>query len=91
MNKVDALLLKVKPPEEGAGLHLTVAFIERDGDRWKLKADLWDGEKSSGTTRLTSEHDTPEAAEAELEALRKKYGIHKGATLITFYEDTLQD
>ena len=91
MNRVDALLMKVKPPEEGAGLRLTTAFITKDGERWRLAADLWDGEKSSGTKRLISHHDTQDAAEAALEDLRKKHGTHKGAACVTFYEDTLLD
>lgn len=91
MNRVDALLLKVRPPEEGAGLHLTTAFITKDGERWTLKADLWDGEKGGKTQRLISEHDTPEDAEAALEEIRKKYGTHKGASSVTIWESELQD
>lgn len=87
MQKVDRLLAKAKKVVQRNAERFFMGFVEYDTDtgKWLAIGDLWRGKKG-GSRRITTEHDTEEAAVAALDALSSEYPNIVENTLI-FIDD----
>ena len=79
MRRVDRLLLKIQEAQRLDEMQLAVALIGRhtEFEKWKVYADLWDGNTGGKTERLTMEFDTLDEAKkavTEVEAVHTPTG-----------------
>jgi len=87
MQKVDRLLAKAKQAVQRNAERFFMGFVEQDLNtgKWIAMGDLWTG-KQGGGRRITTEHDTMEAALDALHALAEEYPNTVEDTLI-FIDD----
>lgn len=69
MRRVDRLLLKVQQAERLDAMQVSVAFVERAGEKWRAIVDLWDGidYPNGRTQRLIMDAETEAEAVAAIE------------------------
>jgi len=74
MQRVDRLLVKAKRAAQRKAERFYMGFVDYDPDKgkWIAKGDLWTG-KQGGGRRITTEHDSMEAAVAALDSLSREY------------------
>lgn len=74
MDKVDRLIIQAKKAAKRKAERFTVGIVTPDPDtgKWIAKGDLWAG-KQRGGRRITTEHNTMEAAVNALQALADTY------------------
>lgn len=73
MDRVSRLLIKAKKAVQSKSERFIAGFVEYapDTGKWTAKGDLWTGKRDS--RRITTEHDTIEAAVDALQALADEY------------------
>lgn len=74
MDKVDRLIIKAKKAAQRKAERFYMGFVDHDPDtgKWIAKGDLWAGKRGGGR-RITTEHNTMEAAVDALQALADEY------------------
>jgi len=74
MDRINRLIIKAKRAVQRKAERFFMGFVEYDPDKgkWTAKGDLWTG-KRGDTRRITTEHDTREAAVDALRALADEY------------------
>ena len=74
MDKVDKLIIRAKRTAQRKAERFYMGFVEYNPDtgKWIAKGDLWAGKRRGGH-RVTTEHDTMEAAVDALHALADEY------------------
>ena len=80
MQRINRLLLKARK-QVGGEAFVQHGMLDRDGDKYKLTIDLWDGVDGSARGRddwkLQYTFDTYEEAKAQWEEAQRQYGTNK--------------
>lgn len=74
MGRIDQLIIRAKRTAQRKVERFFMGFVsyEPDTGKWIAKGDLWAGKQRDGR-RITTEHDTMEAAVDALHALANKF------------------
>lgn len=74
MGRIDRLIIRAKRTAQRKAERFFVGFVsyEPNTGKWIAKGDLWAGKQRDGR-RITTEHDTMEAAVDALHALADEY------------------